>query len=51
MLPEVFGVALDPSGMRIMLRKLLLLAGNDIEPFIEENRALRAAHDGLRDPT
>src|SRR4029077_16088207 len=39
--PEVFGVVLNPTGMRIILRKLLLLDGKDIESFIEENCARR----------
>src|SRR5262249_9055860 len=36
-LPKVFGVVLNPSGMRVILRKFLLLDGNDVEPFIEKN--------------
>ena len=37
--PDVHGVVLDPAGLRIMLRELKLLQGNDLGAVIQQNGA------------
>src|ERR1700722_17041904 len=37
--PEIFGIVLDPTGTRKVLRKLLLSDADDVEPGIEHDRA------------